>query len=96
VAAVTEHWNPFAKVRQDLFDCIDVVALTKEGIVGIQTTSSANHSARRTKALGSAKISAWCASGGLFWVVSWDGPTVRVEPVFVPVHAPFAVPPHRD
>jgi hypothetical protein len=86
VAAVTEHWNPFAKIRQDLFDCIDVIALTPEGIVGIQTTSGSNHTARKTKALGSPKMGAWCASGGRFWIMSWIGTVPRIETVFVPVH----------
>lgn len=95
IAAVTEHWNPFAKVRQDLFDCIDLIALTPEGIVGIQTTSATNHSARRTKALGSPKMGAWCSAGGLFWIVSWDGPVPRIEPLVVPLHAPIRVP-HGD
>jgi hypothetical protein len=96
VMAITEHWNPFAKVRQDLFGCIDLVALTPEGIVGIQTTTIANHGARRTKALGSPKMGAWCAAGGIFWIVSWgDGPVPRFEVLIVPVHATIHVP-HDD
>lgn len=37
---VTEKWNPFAKVRQDLFGFIDILAIHDErGILGVQTTS---------------------------------------------------------
>ena len=27
LAAVVEHWNPHARIRQDLFGCIDVLAI---------------------------------------------------------------------
>lgn len=49
--AVVEHWNPFAKIRQDLFHFIDIVAI-KEGVIKlIQVTSQSNVSARKNKIL---------------------------------------------
>lgn len=52
-AEVTEKWNQWAKIRQDLFGIIDLVAI-KEGVtLGVQTTSYSNMSARRTKILES-------------------------------------------
>lgn len=70
-AQVMEHWNPFAKRRIDLFNCIDVVSLTGENIIGIQCTSGSNHSAREKKARETGAIYVWIKSGGVFRVQSW-------------------------
>jgi hypothetical protein len=53
VAQVTERWNAFARVRQDLFRCIDVLAIhpDQQGALGVQATTRANQAARLTKAL---------------------------------------------
>lgn len=49
LAAVVEHWNPFAHVRQDLFGIVDVLAV-KEGVtLAVQCTSSGNVSSRVKK-----------------------------------------------
>ena len=48
-SAVVEHWNPFARIRQDLFGFIDVLCLGDGEIVGVQTTTAKNMSARITK-----------------------------------------------
>ena len=45
---VVERWNPHARIRQDLFGIIDVVAVGDD-IVGVQTTSASNVSARVAK-----------------------------------------------
>jgi len=45
---VVERWNPYARVRQDLFGIIDVLAVGAD-IVGIQATSNSNVSARVAK-----------------------------------------------
>lgn|SRR6516164_11646408 len=45
---VVERWNPYARVRQDLFGIIDVVAVGAD-IVGVQATSASNVSARVAK-----------------------------------------------
>lgn len=50
-AAVVEHWNPFAKVRQDLFGIIDIVAIKENNTLGVQTTTYSNISARINKIL---------------------------------------------
>lgn len=70
-AQVVERWNSFAKVRQDLFGCIDIVALTDRGILGIQVTSAANHAARRTKVLGISAARDWLNSGGRIEIWSY-------------------------
>lgn len=47
--AVTEKWNPHARVRQDLYGFIDVLAIREGEIVGVQATSDNNLAARITK-----------------------------------------------
>jgi hypothetical protein len=49
LCAVVEKWNPHVKVRQDLFGCIDVLAVGEGGTVGIQSTSDSNLSSRVRK-----------------------------------------------
>lgn len=68
---ITERWNTFARIRQDLFGFCDLVCL-KEGepITAVQTTSGANHAARREKVLGIAAAKLW-AERGRIWIVSW-------------------------
>lgn len=46
---ITERWNPFARVRQDLYGFIDVLCLGDGEVVGVQTTSYSNMSARVKK-----------------------------------------------
>lgn len=42
VYAVVERWNPYARIRQDLFGIIDIIVLDPaRGVVGIQSTGSA-------------------------------------------------------
>ena len=49
-AEVTEKWIPGANIRRDLFGFIDVLCLGADGaIVGVQSTSASNVSARITK-----------------------------------------------
>jgi hypothetical protein len=71
-AAVVERWNQYARVRQDLFGCIDIVALHEGvGILGIQATSGTNHAARRVKAAAVPALRDWLCAGGRFEIWSW-------------------------
>ena len=47
--AVVEHWNSWAKIRQDLFGFIDVLCIKEGEVIGVQTTSKTNISARYNK-----------------------------------------------
>ena len=38
--AITERWNPFARIRQDLFGFIDLLAIKPGETLAVQTTSS--------------------------------------------------------
>ena len=50
LVSIVERWNAFAKIRQDLFGIIDLLAVDSKGnTVGIQVTSYSNISARVNK-----------------------------------------------
>lgn len=52
VCAIVEKWNPHARMRQDLFQIIDIIALDPlEGVLGIQSTTGSNFSEHRKKLL---------------------------------------------
>lgn len=51
IAQVTERWNAFAKIRQDLFGFIDILAVKNGEVIAVQTTSKSNMSARVKKIL---------------------------------------------
>lgn len=48
-AAITERWNPFAKIRQDLWGIVDVLAIREGETLAVQCTSGSNVSARVQK-----------------------------------------------
>ena len=50
LVTIVERWNAFAKIRQDLFGIIDILAIDNKGnTVGLQVTSYSNISARVKK-----------------------------------------------
>jgi len=70
-AEVVERWNPYARIRQDLFDFIDIVAV-KAGhpIKGIQVTAAgASSRVHKIRSKPAAKI--WVLAGGELEVHSW-------------------------
>lgn len=68
---VVERWNPYAKVRQDLFGIIDVLAVSDNSIVAVQTTSGSNVSARITKMRESVALPILKKAGILVVVHGW-------------------------
>lgn len=48
-AEVVERWLPFARVRKDFAGFIDILALRPGEVLGVQTTSDSNVSARVNK-----------------------------------------------
>lgn len=46
---VVERWNPHARIRQDLFGFVDVIAVGPAGVLAVQTTSADNVSSRVRK-----------------------------------------------
>lgn len=68
--AVTEHWNPWARIRQDLFGIIDLLCVRDGVTMGVQTTSYSNITARVKKIGDSEHIE---ALRGAEWVIQVHG-----------------------
>ena len=47
--AITERWNQFARIRQDLFGFVDLLAISAEETLAVQTTSGSNAAKRVQK-----------------------------------------------
>ena len=81
---VVEKWLPWAKRRQDLFGCIDILAMKQGVLIGIQATSGVNHNARVVKSTGEPLLRVWLTVAK-FEVISWSkrgkrGEVKRWEP----------------
>lgn len=96
LAQVVERFNPHARVRVDLFGCIDVLAVKGTETVGVQATSGSNVSGRvqkiKTEVADHAR--AWLDGGTRrLLVVGWrqhakaDETGKRWRPRIVEVHA---------
>jgi hypothetical protein len=76
--AVVEKWNPHARIRQDLFNVFDLLALPGEGAghamhpLAVQVTSRSNMSARIDKIVAQPEAQVWHQCGGLIEVHGWD------------------------
>jgi hypothetical protein len=72
-AQVVEKWNPHARIRQDLFGCIDLVVLDGEagGVLGVQVTSGSAHAARVKKSLEEPRLRTWLEAPARFEVWSF-------------------------
>lgn len=55
-AEVVERWNPYARIRQDLFGIIDVIGVRRGETIGVQSTSFANRMSRVRKMADSEAI----------------------------------------
>ena len=78
---VTERWNQFARIRQDLFGFCDVLAIRPEGLLAIQATSATNMYARIDKLMDTAACHAWLAAGQAVEVWGWEVETANTEEV---------------
>ena len=71
VAAVVEHFNPFAKVRQDLFGIVDVLCVGNGETVAVQCTSGSNVASRVDKIADSENTPHLRAAGWKIFVHGW-------------------------
>jgi hypothetical protein len=94
LAGIVERWNQHARVRQDLFGFIDIVAIRDGAIVAVQCTSTPNMASRCTKIADECTEPAreWLRAGGAIEVWGWAkrGPagkrklwTVRIVPILI-------------
>jgi carbonic anhydrase len=68
---VVEHWNPHARIRQDMFGFVDVIAVRRGETLAVQTTSAANVSARITKIADHPNVGAVREAGWSIRVHGW-------------------------
>lgn len=71
-AGVVEKWNSYVKIRQDLFGCIDIIAITPEGILAIQSTVGDRHAEHVDKILAEPRAKKWVEAGGRLELWSWS------------------------
>lgn len=71
LAAVVEKWNPHARIRNDLFGFIDILAIKDGETVAVQATSWSNMSARIKKIAESEHIGQVRRAGWTVWVIGW-------------------------
>jgi hypothetical protein len=94
VAGVVEKFVRFPAPGHlvDLFNCIDIVAITPSGILGIQATSGSNHASRVQKIHAEPRARAWIEAGGRLevWTFSQKGAAgarklweIRVERILI-------------
>ena len=70
-AAVVERWNPHARIRQDLFGIVDILAIRAGETLAVQTTAGSGVSARVRKVRDSATLTLLHAAGWLVQVHGW-------------------------
>ncbi len=71
IAAVVEKWNPHARIRQDLFGVLDIVAIRDSETLGVQTTAGSGVSARLKKIAESETVPALRKAGWAIHVHGW-------------------------
>lgn len=69
--AVVERWNPHARIRQDAFGILDLIAVQGRRTIGVQTTSASNMAARMRKIQESAAYPLLKAAGWRVEVHGW-------------------------
>lgn len=68
---VVERWNPHARIRQDLFGIIDVLAVGPAGVLAVQTTSHSNVASRIRKIAEHPNVAAIRDAGIAIHVHGW-------------------------
>lgn len=81
LCAIVEHWNYFAKIRQDHFGFGDILAVdpTTNTTVIVQTTSGSNFAARRTKIRENKNVPLWLQAGNQIHIHGWGKVKPRGE-----------------
>jgi carbonic anhydrase len=68
---VVEKWNPHARIRQDLFGFIDILAIRDQETIAIQSTSWSNVSSRAKKIAESPLVGAVRKAGWHIIIHGW-------------------------
>lgn len=67
-----EHWNYFAKKKQDLFQFGDLLVANGDHIALVQVTTTGNMGAREKKIFSLPVHKIWLAAGGRIFVHGWS------------------------
>lgn len=70
--AIVERWNPHARIRQDLFGFIDLLAIRSGETLAVQTTSAPHVAERVTKIGDSPLVGAVREAGWSIVVHGWS------------------------
>jgi hypothetical protein len=70
-AGVVEKWVPQTKRRVDFLGCIDIIAVSDLGTIGVQATSTGNMASRVKKICSEPNMRRWIKAGNGLWVVGW-------------------------
>jgi len=71
--AIVEHWNPHARIRQDLFGFIDILAIMPGGLLAIQACAGTDTAKRLSKIKTQRRDAArhWLGTGARLEVWGW-------------------------
>lgn len=69
--AIVEHWNQYARIRQDLFGFIDLLAIKGDYVLAVQTTSGSNAAARLDKINQSPNAMLWLSEHRAIVIHAW-------------------------
>jgi len=69
--AITEHWNAHSRTKTDLWGFCDVLAIKRDIVMAVQTTSYANISARVKKITESPLVAKVREAGVIITVEGW-------------------------
>ena len=79
--AIVERWNPHAHIRQDLFGIFDLLAVSMDGIIGIQVKGDSDGAAAGCRKIEEAAVSfSWLLAGGKIQVWVWRKVAVAPQP----------------
>jgi len=67
---IVERFIQGARIRSDLFGIIDIIAIQKNEIIGVQSTGTA-FSAHLKKIETSKNLRPWMESGAGLWLIGW-------------------------
>ena len=69
--AIVERWNPYARIRQDLFGFVDLLCIGNGETVAVQATSGSNVASRVKKIAEHENVGAVRNAGWKIWVMGW-------------------------
>lgn len=70
----TDYWDAFTRRTKDLYTCIDVIGIGKQGTIAVQVTSRSNMASRRKKVLAAEAFPHMQDAGWIVEVWGYDQP----------------------